>query len=445
LKIFKGVNKKCDNDLRDRKQIGKMSKRKSVGSMLEELYIYLHLYQSSLPNIYNEITLNTAEDKMIDEVEDFISKICDKNTETHDNLMLYASAILKGWRMAMEKIMNINQIQFKSSNTVISEEDRIHLWIKELQEHTQVAQRTENWYIQGSKLLTGSEIYTLFGSPYQRGQLVLAKANPQPKFQNKLVCRTKYMTPFDWGIRFEPVVFQIYENITKCKLGELGRIVGKNDPRVAASPDAIVIEGERLGRLVEMKAPVSRKINGDIPPEYYAQMQTQMEVTGAQLCDYIEVKFDAPYKVDCGINGPAEIVFPLINKFYGVIYIMAEDDDNRDPEDMFWEPQLSYYYPPLFQKDDNNLGKYRVEQIVERIPWVSNLHSLKTVHKSDEWWAEMQKHVDAFWMDVELAREGKFVAPPSSRAPKMSVNAKMQLTLDKFIEEVVDVPIDKMM
>jgi hypothetical protein len=266
----------------------------------------------------------------------------------------------------------------------------------------------------------------------------MAKANPQPRMQNKLVCRTQWMSPFDWGIRFEPVVSQIYEHLTKCKLGELGRIVSKKDPRVAASPDAIVIEGERLGRLVEMKAPVSRKIGGDIPAEYYAQMQTQMEVTGARECDYIEVTFNAPYKVECGPHGPAEIMLPLMPKFFGVIYIMAEDDPGRDPDDMFYEPPLSYYYPPLFDMDGRNLGPYRPDQIVERIQWASNLYGLKTIYKSDEWWVEMQRRIDLFWADVELARQGKFVCPPSSRAPKVAGMPAYQTTLDGFVEEIID-------
>jgi hypothetical protein len=417
-----------------------MSKRKSVSSVLEELCIYLHLYQSSLPEIRDEASLSIAEEAMIDEAEDFIGKIC--GDDMHEPLLLYSSAILKGWRMAMEK--NIADASKKSTNELMeesveeSETDKIIAWIKELQGHTEVAQRTTDWYIQGAQLLTGSEIYTLFCSPYQRGQLVMAKANPQPRMQNKLVARTKWMTPFDWGIRFEPVVSQIYENITKSKLGELGRIVSKKDPRVAASPDAIVIEGERLGRLVEMKAPVSRKINGDIPAEYYAQMQTQMEVTGARECDYIEVKFDAPYKVECGPRGPAEMMVPLMPKFFGVVYIMAEDDPERDPDDMFYEPPLSYYYPPLFQMDDSNLGKYRVDQIVERIPWACTIYSLKTVYKSDEWWADMQRRINAFWDDVELAKQGKFICPPSSRAPKVSAIAGAQLCIDDFMAEVTD-------
>jgi hypothetical protein len=401
---------------------------KSVSSVLEELCIYLHLYQSSLPDIRDMPTLEEAEDDLIDQAEDFICKICDESNNNRESLLLYASAILKGWRMAMEK--NICNSKLDSADNNI---DAIKEWIKTLQEHTTVAQRTEDWYIQGAKLLTGSEIYTLFSSPYQRGQLVLSKANPQPRYQNKLVTRTEWMSPFDWGIRFEPVVAQIYEHITKCKITDLGRIVGTRDPRIAASPDGIVIEGDRLGRLVEMKAPVTRIINSTIPPEYYAQMQTQMEVTGAKACDYIEVKFNAPYKIECGPFGPREVIMPILPKFYGIIYIMAEDDPDRDPDDMFYEPKLSYYYPPLFEMNGSNLGGYRRDQIVESIHWSCTTYSLQTVYKSDEWWVDMQRRIDAFWKDVDLAREGKFEAPLSTRHPKTNTQ---QQTLDQFITEI---------
>jgi len=369
---------------------------------------------------------------MIDQAEEFIARMCSPDSDMKESLLLYASAILKGWRMAMEK--NIKSISQKSS---LSEEDKIKEWIKGLKGHTNIGQRTAEWYEQGARLLTGSEIHTLFGSPYQRGQLVLSKAFPSPRMSNKLVCRTQTMTAFDWGIRFEPVVGQIYENLTKSKLIDLGRIVSPRDPRVAASPDAIVIEGERLGRLVEMKAPVTRIINGVIPHEYYSQMQTQMEVCDAPACDYIEVKFISPYKVECGHNGPGEILVPFNVKYQGYIYIMREDDIDIDPDDMFYEPKLSYYYPAaLSSRPYEDIGNYRRDQVVEMIPWYSNVNSLKTVYRSAEWWADMQRRIDAFWEDVELAKEGKFEAPASSRTPKVKPDTvgQQQTSITDFID-----------
>jgi hypothetical protein len=404
----------------------------SISSVLEELCTYLHLYQSSLPDIKDDVTLAEAEDDMIDQAEEFIARMCSPDSDMKESLLLYASAILKGWRMAMEK--NIKSISQKSS---LSEEDKIKEWIKGLKGHTNIGQRTAEWYEQGARLLTGSEIHTLFGSPYQRGQLVLSKAFPSPRMSNKLVCRTQTMTAFDWGIRFEPVVGQIYENLTKSKLIDLGRIVSPRDPRVAASPDAIVIQGERLGRLVEMKAPVTRIINGVIPHEYYSQMQTQMEVCDAPACDYIEVKFISPYKVECGPNGPGEIVVPFNVKYQGYIYIMREDDIDIDPDDMFYEPKLSYYYPAaLSSRPYEDIGNYRRDQVVEMIPWYSNIHSLKTVYRSAEWWADMQRRINEFWGDVELAKEGKFEAPASSRTPKVKPDTvgQQQTSITDFID-----------
>jgi hypothetical protein len=144
-----------------------------------------------------------------------------------------------------------------------------------------------------------------------------------------------------------------------------------------------------------------------------------MEVCDAPACDYIEVKFISPYKVECGPNGPGEIVVPFNVKYQGYIYIMQEDAVDVDPDDMFYEPKLSYYYPSLSARPYEDIGNYRRDQIVEAIPWYCNLHSLKTVYRSAEWWADMQRRIDAFWNDVDIAKEGKFEAPPSSRAPKV--------------------------
>jgi hypothetical protein len=64
---------------------------------------------------------------------------------------------------------------------------------------------------------------------------------------------------------------------------------------IGASPDGICNENsssEYVGRLVEYKAPFSRKLNhGCVPVDYLAQMQGQLEVTGMDTCDYLECSF----------------------------------------------------------------------------------------------------------------------------------------------------------
>ena len=90
---------------------------------------------------------------------------------------------------------------------------------------------------------------------------------------------TQDLNPFTWGIRFEPIVKQIYQALTGTRVVDLGRLKHKTDKRLAASPDGLIIEGpdQRLSRFVEFKAPVTRKILSIVPEDYMAQMQIQME------------------------------------------------------------------------------------------------------------------------------------------------------------------------
>jgi hypothetical protein len=66
---------------------------------------------------------------------------------------------------------------------------------------------------------------------------------------------------------------------------------------LGASPDGIIVTKDkndfRYGKLVEFKCPISREFSdtSPIPEAYYHQMQLQMECTGMQECEYIEMKF----------------------------------------------------------------------------------------------------------------------------------------------------------
>ena len=75
------------------------------------------------------------------------------------------------------------------------------------------------------------------------------------------------MSAFDWGIRFEPVVKQIYVEKYGTTLKELGRLHHPVNPMCTASPDGLVYHcprGQRTGRLIEIKCPVTREIDGTI-------------------------------------------------------------------------------------------------------------------------------------------------------------------------------------
>jgi hypothetical protein len=266
------------------------------------------------------------------------------------------------------------------------------------------AQRTTEWYKQGQTVLTASQFATILKGPRTRGQLVVEKAATIIDPQKKINCvRTEDIRAFDWGIRFEPVVKQLYEKMIEGKVAELGRLLHDKDDHLAASPDGLVIEGDRRGRLVEFKAPISRVIKESIPEDYWIQMQIQMEVADLELCDYFEVKFSSPYGLK-EWNKPPETDN---NHGKGTIFLVGDKED---------EQPRYYFYPKLCSDEEPTLKDDEV--ILERIPWVSTAYNLKTVERSTSWFKSMAENIAKFWTDVEGAKNGSFVLPDSSRKRK---------------------------
>lgn len=292
----------------------------------------------------------------------------------------------------------------------------------------QIVQRSEEWYADATQALSASQFGTIFKSPRTRGQLVLEKAgiNPRENTGQRHTCITEYMNPFDWGIRFEPVVRQIYSDMTHTLVGELGRLRHPTDNRLSASPDGVVIEDTegstqcRLGRLVEFKAPVSRKIINKVPEDYVSQMRIQMEVAEAEACDYFEVTFRSKY-------GAKEMPFPENPKYYGNVFLIADKDTDIT---------LRYEYSPL-QDTTWRPELLPNETIMETIPWAMETYYLTTLERSHTWFAAVQPQIEAFWQDVEKARCGEFILP-EARPRKTTTESKKKPTAIQSFDFVND-------
>jgi hypothetical protein len=290
-------------------------------------------------------------------------------------------------------------------------------WLTTTLAAPQVEQRTEAWYNQTLQVLTASEIWTIFKSVRERAQLVMTKTlRPEERRRGGQLCiPTEFMSAFDWGIRFEPVVKQLYEHLYGVKVKDVGRIIHSRDPRIAASPDGVVCPtagpgAKKTPRLIEIKCPVSRDIGGAIPPEYYAQMQTQMEVTGAPICDYVEAKIRSGYK-----PGTVHAEGPALAS--GVIWRVENEADVQQ-----------YVYGPVYYKTSVasaaatelpapfNTDKYVVHEVIywDLMAW----HEVEVV-RDQTWWGNAQGAINAFWDDVERARRGDFTVPESSRKPRV--------------------------
>ena len=285
----------------------------------------------------------------------------------------------------------------------------------------QTEQRTPEWYEQMATILSASELGHLFASPRERAQLVLTKTVPYVQRNQSLAIPSDRMKPFDWGIRFEPVVKQIYEDKYEVTLKELGRLQHPVDPRCSASPDGLVYHcpnNIRSGRLIEIKCPVTREIDGTVPKDYYSQMQMQLQVTGLMHCDYVEAVFASKYNNNVIKEGPSQY-----NGYVAVIRY-AEMKGNQE---------FYYIYSPINVADwipDIQEG----EEIVEITPWRLMQWSEQLVVRNEGWWQALQPIMHTFWEDVAKAKQGEFTVPESTRATKKQKIEKCLIQFHKVDE-----------
>lgn len=293
----------------------------------------------------------------------------------------------------------------------------------------QLEQRTPEWYAQMCTVISASELGHLFGSARERAKLVIAKTLPYQPRNQSLAVVSERMSAFDWGIRFEPVVKQIYEHKYGTVIKELGRLSHKVDPRCTASPDGLIYscpKNERAGRLIEIKCPVTREIDGTVPKDYYAQMQMQLHVTGMQICDYVEAVFTSPYN-----QGTALREGPGLYNGYVALVQRAESTYGND---------FYYVYSPVncavaWLEELQAELKEKDEGVVEIIPWTLHQWSEQQVRKNEEWWVALQPIIQTFWEDVEKAKRGEFTVPESSRPVKKPKVEECMIKFHKLDEE----------
>jgi putative phage-type endonuclease len=246
-----------------------------------------------------------------------------------------------------------------------------------LETYGQNDQRTDAWHSKRGEMLTASEIYKALpdATPSQKHEIIMGKLVPRP--------RTEGPGPraLVWGTRFEPIAKDIYASLSDIPLHIVDTtcIPHPTVSFLGASPDGIILtEGERNGRLVEFKCPISRTFSDEtpIPNTYYHQMQLQMECTGLELCEYIEFQFRCPSYSEWVDS----------NALYKGFYAVSDDElqvkykdirDTRDPAT--WRREV------LETSEDWNLvywtlEKYRMKLVEHEKDWLEkNLASITQV------------------------------------------------------------------
>lgn len=300
--------------------------------------------------------------------------------------------------------------------------------IQGLREIPQPVQRTPEWYQFRWNLITASNAYKAFETQSSINQLIYEKCLPL-KTLDEDTKMVNINTAMHWGQKYEPLSVMIYEQKYGTKVEDFGCIQHPTYKFLGASPDGIVVnkESDRYGRMLEIKNPVSREINGIPKKEYFTQMQLQMEVCDLDECDFLETKFieyddylsykddtytDDTYKNDNLYNK----CLSKDNKIKGLIIYFHTN-----------EGKPFYLYKPLElinshdieQWIELNVDYYTLNQkfnytYMKTIYWKLDVVSCILVLRKREWFKNNIKQLENIWNIIETER----VTGYEHRAPK---------------------------
>ena len=290
-------------------------------------------------------------------------------------------------------------------------------------------QKSGAWHAEGRELLSGHEFGPIcVGTPSEWTAVLAKKCVPETTIAPSDAVqesRTVYLTPedgslsaFKWGWRYEPVARDVFELIVaEGKVNDtLGRIRHPTLPGLGASPDGLIMDGPRSGRLVEIKCPITREITGEIPIRYYCQMQLQAEVCDVEAVEYFEIQFGAvPQAVAEEAAKAKNTKDTVINKgkktWIGKVCVIAKTADAA-PE------TYEYAYSKVFPATERGLKdclKWSAPMItLESSIWYVKDSFHSTVIRNREWWSAVGfPSYKRFWEDVTKARaEGRFKTKP---------------------------------
>ena len=128
-------------------------------------------------------------------------------------------------------------------------------------------------------MLTASDAATAIGcNPYETPDGLYVKKVGGRKFGGNAATER--------GTVLEPIARDIYDERYNKKSHEIGLVQHPEYPWLGGSADGIT----ECGRLIEIKCPLTRKIEDKVPKHYIAQLQLNMEILNLDECDFIQYR-----------------------------------------------------------------------------------------------------------------------------------------------------------
>jgi len=383
-----------------------------IDYMLE--YINSELLQLMYYDLYDEIYITIYDLLIVQYIENnLLSKLFNIGMNEAKNLLCLSIKLCqnivfkfyipkRSYSKTYVKKFNLNKKSISFN--------KIKAQLNYLKNIPQPEQRSDEWYIFRNSALTASNIYKIFISDYSQSQLIIEKSEPLDVNKFKI---TNLNSPMHHGQKYEPISILYYEFINNTRVTEFGCVKHNKFSYIAASPDGIVCDENSplYGRMLEIKNVVSREIDGIPKPEYWIQMQLQMEVCNLNECDFLETKFTEYLTQE-------DYLDDISNYYRG--FIMQFCNSNGD---------VYYEYPPFaMSKIDTKeyvtwiqtqLEKNRDKTYVRNIYWKLEKISCVLVLRNKLWFKNVQPAIEIFWNNLIEEKESGIYVDRISKRQKM--------------------------
>jgi putative phage-type endonuclease len=128
-------------------------------------------------------------------------------------------------------------------------------------------------------MLTASDAATAIGcNPYETPDGLYVKKVGGRKFGGNAATER--------GTLLEPIARDMYDAKYNTKRHEIGLVQHPEHKWLGGSPDGVT----ECGKLIEIKCPLTRKIEDKVPKHYVAQIQLLMEILDLPECDFIQYR-----------------------------------------------------------------------------------------------------------------------------------------------------------
>jgi putative phage-type endonuclease len=282
--------------------------------------------------------------------------------------------------------------------------------IKHLESIPQPAQRTKEWYIFRGGRITASDFGTVLETnPYSsREKLIMKKCGVEmPFIPGPAIIH---------GVKYEDVAVAIYEKRNSVNIKEYGCIPHPTISYLGASPDGICYYDSEnrnyIGRMLEIKCPKSRKLNGFVPEYYLAQVQGQLEVCDLEFCDFLECNLYEVSKTDFFKNNHTSLNY-YDNSKYKSNYSTPTMEQGVLIDTYCKELNKNiYHYAPFSVSETKEGIKKWEESIIDKVLADDNLeynatkywrlkeYSVIFVKRDRPWFKKAQKKLEKCWNEI---------------------------------------------